>query len=58
MFNVPEAAPATKPFLEVMSQAGCEYANYGKISDDTMNKLNIPMIPEEVYAEIVNGNAK
>lgn len=41
-----------------MRQAGREYANYGKISDDTMNKLNIPMIPEEVYAEIVNGNAK
>lgn len=58
MFNAPEAAPVTKPFLEVMRQAGREYANYGKILDDTMSKLNIPMIPEEVYAEIVNGNAK
>ena len=58
MFNAPEAAEVTKPFLEVMRQAGREYANYGKISDDTMSKLNIPMIPEEVYAEIVNGNAK
>ena len=58
MFNAPEAAPVTKPFLEVMRQAGCEYTNDGKISDDTMSKLNIPMIPEEVYAEIVNGNAK
>ncbi len=58
MFNAPEAAEVTKPFLEVMRQAGREYTNDGKISDDTMSKLNIPMIPEEVYAEIVNGNAK
>lgn len=58
MFNAPEAAPVTKPFLEVMRQAGREYTNDGKISDDTMRKLKIPMIPEEVYAEIVNGNAK
>ena len=58
MFNAPEAAPVTKPFLEVMRQAGREYTNDGKISDVTMSKLNIPMIPEEVYAEIVNGNAK
>lgn len=58
MFNAPEAAPVTKPFLEVMRQAGREYTNDGKISDDTMRKLKLPMIPEEVYAEIVNGNAK
>lgn len=58
MFNAPEAAEVTEPFLEVMRQAGREYINDGKISDDTMVKLNIPMIPEEVYAEIVNGNAK
>lgn len=58
MFNAPEAAEVTKPFLEVMRQAGREYTNDGKISDETMSKLNIPMIPEEVYAEIVNGNAK
>ena len=58
MFNAPEAAEVTKPFLEVMRHAGREYTNDGKISDETMSKLNIPMIPEEVYAEIVNGNSK
>lgn len=58
MFNAPEAAEVTKPFLEVMRQAGREYTNGGKISDETMSKLNIPMIPEEVYAEIANGKAK
>ena len=58
MFNAPEAVTVTKPFLEVMRQAGREYISDGKISDDTKSQLNIPMIPEEVYAEIVNGNAK
>ncbi|MGN0448057.1 MAG: flavodoxin family protein [Acutalibacteraceae bacterium] len=58
MFNAPEAAPVTKPFLEDMRQAGREYANDGKITDATMSKLNTPMIPEEVYAQIANGNAK
>ena len=58
MFNAPEAAEVTKPFLEVVRQAGREYTNDGNISDDTMRKLNTPMIPEEVYAQIVNGNAQ
>lgn len=58
MFNAPEAIEVTKPFLEVMRQAGREYANDGKISDDTMSKLNTPMIPEDVYAQIVNENAE
>lgn len=58
MFNAPEAVTVTKPFLEVMRQAGREYISDGKISDDTKSQLNIPMIPEEVCAEIVNGNAK
>lgn len=58
MFNAPEAAEVTKPFLEVIRQAGREYAKVGKIEADTMKKLNTPMIPEDVYAKIVNGNAK
>lgn len=58
MFNAPEADPVTKPFLEVMRQAGREYTSDGKISDDTMSKLNTPMIPEDVYAQIVNENAE
>lgn len=57
MFNAPEAAEVTKPFLEVIRQAGREYAKVGKIEADTMKKLNTPMIPEEVYAKIANGNS-
>lgn len=58
MFNAPEADSVTKPFLEVVRQAGREYAKDGKIADDTMAKLNTPMIPDEVYAQIVNGGMK
>ncbi len=55
MFNSPEAEVVTKPFLELVSIAGREYA-YGKaVSPETMAKLQEPMIPYDVYAMIVNG---
>ena len=56
MFNAPEAAAVTAPFLELVRQAGREYAQSGAVSDELMNKLAIPMIPEETYAAICNGN--
>ena len=55
MFNAPEAAQVTKPYLEIIKQAGQEYAKSGFVSADTMNKLAVPMIPDEAYAAIVNG---
>lgn len=56
MFNAPEAACVTEPFLRLVKQAGREYAEDGKISAETMERLAVPMIPDEVYAAIVNGN--
>ncbi|MBO4573580.1 MAG: flavodoxin family protein [Clostridia bacterium] len=56
MFNAPEAAPVTLPRLELIKQAGREYAETGKISDELMEKITSPMIPEDVYAAICNGN--
>ena len=56
MFSAPEAAVVTGPFLEVMRQAGREYAQSGSITPETMEKLDTPMIPEEVYISIVNEN--
>ena len=55
MFNVPEAEAVTKPFLETMRTAGREYAQTGCISDETMAKLAVPMIPDDLYARICNG---
>lgn len=57
MFSAPEAAAVTTPFLELVRQAGREYAQSGAVSDELMDKLAIPMIPEETYAAICNGNA-
>lgn len=57
MFNVPEAKSVTEPFLELVKQAGSEYAQSGCVSDELMAKLAIPMIPDEIYAEICNRNA-
>lgn len=54
MFNAPEASPVTAPFLQIVRQAGQEYAECGMISEETMAKLSVPMIPEEAYAKICN----
>lgn len=57
MFNAPEAASVTDPFLKLVKQAGREYAETGDVAAETMTKLAVPMIPDEVYAFIVNGGA-
>lgn len=57
MFSAPEAAAVTAPFLKLVRQAGQEYALSGTVSNELMAKLAVPMIPEEVYANICNGNA-
>lgn len=55
MFNAPEADSVTKPFLEIVRQAGREYATDGEISAVTREKLAVPMIPHDLYAKIANG---
>ena len=55
MFNAPEAAVVTVPRLELVKKAGKQYAESGVISEDLMQEITSPMIPEEQYAEIVNG---
>ena len=55
MFNVPEAKTVTVPRLEKIREAGRQFAESGCISDDLMQEITSPMIPEEQYAEIVNG---
>ena len=57
MFNAPEAAVVTVPRLELVRQAGRQYAQTGEIDAALLAEINAPMIPEEVYASIVNGNA-
>ncbi len=55
LFNIPEAAPVTSPFLASVEQAGREYGETGAVSPSLLEILSRPMIPEEDYARICSG---
>ena len=55
MFNAPEAAAVTVPRLQQVKEAGRQYAETGTIDPALLSAVCSPMIPEEVYAQIVNG---
>lgn len=57
MFNAPEAAVVTGPRLELVKAAGKQYAERETIDAELLAEIGSPMIPEEVYAQIVNGGA-
>ena len=57
MFNVPSADVVTKPRLALIRQAGLQYAKAGEIDASLLTQIQGPMIPEEVYAQIVNSGA-
>ena len=54
MFNAPEAAEVTAPRLELVKQAGKQYAEMGEIDENLLAEICSPMIPEDVYVEICN----
>lgn len=55
MFNAPEAALVAQPRLELIRRACRQYAGGGAIDADLLAEITSPMIPEDVYARIVNG---
>ena len=55
MFNAPEAAVVTVSRLELVKEAGRQYAKTGAIDPSVLAQIGSPMIPEETYAQIVNG---
>ena len=55
MFNSPEAASVTLPRLDLVKLAGREYAENRAVSEGLLAEICSPMIPEDIYAEIVNG---
>ena len=55
MFNSPEAASVTLPRLDLVRRAGWEYAENRAVSEGLLAEICSPMIPEDIYAEIVNG---
>lgn len=58
MFNAPEAAAVTLPRLALIREAGRQYAQNGMIDARLSAQICSPMIPEEMYADIVNGEIK
>ena len=58
MFNAPEAAVVTAPRLELVRKAGRQYAEAGTIGEALLTEIGSPMIPEETYAAIVNGEVR
>ena len=58
MFNAPEAKIVTEPRLELVRQAGKQFAETGEINAALLAEIGSPMIPEEQYAAIVNGQTE
>ena len=58
MFNAPEAVEVTMPRLELVKQAGKQYAETGTIDAELLAEIGSPMIPEDVYAGICSGEIK
>lgn len=56
MFNAPEAAEVTIPRLELVKQAGKQYAETGNIEEKLLAEICSPMIPDDIYAQIVNSS--
>ncbi len=57
MFNASQAAPVTAPRLELVREAGRQYAAAGEIDPALLEEIGSPMIPEDTYAAIVNGES-
>jgi len=55
MFSSREADVVTKPRLELVKSAGAEYAKEYTINTALLQEIGSPMIPDEIYAKICNG---
>ena len=55
LFNVPSAECVTHPYLKLVEQAGEAYARTGEIPAALHRALAVPMIPENMYVKIANG---
>ena len=55
LFGVPEAGEVTEPRLALVREAGRVFAETGTVPGELIEAIGTPMIPEEVYAGMVNG---
>lgn len=57
MLNEPSAEPLTAPLLKKFREAGGQYGKNLQLSADTVSGLETPMLPNDIYIKIVNGQA-
>ncbi|MBR0435979.1 MAG: flavodoxin family protein [Clostridia bacterium] len=55
MMNIPPARQFVAPRLAEMKAAGAEYAKTFTLSEQTLETVCSPMIPEEIYAQFANS---
>lgn len=55
MLNAPGAEPLTAPLLQKFRAAGAEFAENGSLAPETIAALETPMLPNEIYIQIVNS---
>ena len=58
MLNVPSAAPLTQPLLEKFEKAGAYYAEHFRLPEDMAAALEAPMLPNDIYIQMVNSLQK
>lgn len=56
MLSAPEAEILTKPYLETVRKAGQEFAQNGRINEETTRILMTPMLDPEVYRQICSSS--
>ncbi len=55
MLNVESAKPLTEPLLARFTEAGKTYVKNLTLSEEAVAYLEVPMLPNEVYIQIVNS---
>jgi len=58
LLSMPSASIATRPYIAAVKQAGAEMKECGRISEETQAKLDKPMVPQKLYASLVNAAAQ
>lgn len=56
MFSTSRAEVVTKPRLELVKEMGKQYAKDFSIDSSLLEEIGSPMIPDEVYVKICNGD--
>jgi FMN-dependent NADH-azoreductase len=56
LFSVPQLKERTDQYLEVVRNAGVEYAQSGRISEKVKLELSEPLFPKDEFEKIANGS--